>query len=124
LAVCVASKDDSTALQVLAQVRLWIHGAPCVSAYRSIIEKSRLGALHCVSLLAQVSGFMVDTGFGYPAMIEGLGKVCGEIYEIDEETLLSINALEAYYGPGDPSNLHERVETASYTDPSEVKVMT
>jgi gamma-glutamylcyclotransferase (GGCT)/AIG2-like uncharacterized protein YtfP/cation transport regulator ChaC len=83
-----------------------------------------LGAPHCVSLLAQVSGFMVDTGFGYPAMIEGSGKVCGEIYEIDEETLLRIDALEAYYGPGDPRNLYERVETAAYTDQGEVKVMT
>jgi len=83
-----------------------------------------LGVSHCVSLLAQVSGSMVDTGFGYPAMMEGSGKVCGEIYEIDEEMLLRIDALEEYYGPGDPRNLYERVETTAYTDQGEVKVLT
>jgi gamma-glutamylcyclotransferase (GGCT)/AIG2-like uncharacterized protein YtfP/cation transport regulator ChaC len=82
-----------------------------------------LGNSPCVSMLAQVNGIMVDTGYGYPAMTQGTDKVCGEIYEIDAETLLLIDGLEGFNGPGDSRNLFERVATTAYTDRGEVQVL-
>ena len=64
---------------------------------------------------ARVRGTLYDTGEGYPALIleegGGAGLVAGEIYAVDELTLAALDALEDYFGPGDPRNLYERVET-------------
>jgi len=75
----------------------------------------------CLSLSAHVSGTMLDTGLGYPAVTEGSGKVWGEMYEVDDDTLKRIDELEDYYGPGDPRNLYERVKTAALTDRGQVQ---
>ncbi|HZG85696.1 gamma-glutamylcyclotransferase family protein [Paenibacillus sp.] len=54
---------------------------------------------------------LVDTGRGYPAMLlGGAGAVAGEVYEIDERTLRSLDELEDYYGEGDRRNEYERIE--------------
>jgi gamma-glutamylcyclotransferase (GGCT)/AIG2-like uncharacterized protein YtfP len=82
-----------------------------------------LGSSRLVSLLARASGSLVDTGFGYPAMTEGAGFVWGEIYEADDATLSRIDELEDYFGPGDPRNLYERVETDVCTERGTVKAM-
>lgn len=87
--------------------------------YHGWLEKAR-----GLSFLAQVTGSLADTGYGYPAMMKGEGKVSGEIYEIDEDTLRRVDDLEDYYGPGDSRNLYERVETVAYTDRGEMTVWT
>ncbi|MGG4032880.1 gamma-glutamylcyclotransferase [Paenibacillus cisolokensis] len=83
-----------------------------------LLEGSR-----CAVPEACIEGTLVDTGYGYPAVRQGTGRVYGEIYEIDEETLRRIDALEDYYGPGDPRNLYERVQTTAGTDRGDIPVL-
>lgn len=47
-------------------------------------------------------------GVIYPALIEGEGRVIGEIYEVSEEVANAIDELESYV-EGDPSNEYNRV---------------
>jgi len=61
---------------------------------------------------AVARGALYDTRRGYPALLahaECVGTVLGEIYEIDESTLRSLDELEDFYGPGDPRNEYERI---------------
>ena len=68
-----------------------------------------------LSAEARVRGALYDTGEGYPALVldENDGTVAGEIYAVDRRTLRLLDELEDYFGPGDPRNLYERVETAA-----------
>ncbi len=50
------------------------------------------------------------------------GAVCGEIYEVDEATLRSLDELEDYYGPNDPRNEYERVKVVAKTNQGDVSV--
>jgi gamma-glutamylcyclotransferase (GGCT)/AIG2-like uncharacterized protein YtfP len=36
--------------------------------------------------------------------------VLGEVYEVDQSRLRMLDRLEGYQGPGDPSNLYERID--------------
>jgi len=101
------------------EYRLFVYG----TLRRGEINHGRLGSSRCESLLAWVEGSLVDTGRGYPAMTGEPGRVCGEIYRVDGATLANIDDLEDYYGPGDPRNLYERVETTARTDRGEVRVL-
>ena len=82
-----------------------------------------LGASRLVASPARVRGVLVDTGHGYPAMRDGEGEVCGEIYAVDDETLARIDELEDYYGPGDPRNLYERVTRTARTGEGDMDVL-
>jgi len=82
-----------------------------------------LGASRLVASPAWVRGVLADTGRGYPAMRDGEGEVCGEIYAVDDETLSRIDKLEDYYGPGDPRNLYERVTRRARTGRGETDVL-
>ena len=58
---------------------------------------------------AATNGFLVDTGNGYPALVETGDKVTyGEVYQIEESDLPSLDELEGYSGPGNLTNLYER----------------
>jgi gamma-glutamylcyclotransferase (GGCT)/AIG2-like uncharacterized protein YtfP len=60
---------------------------------------------------ATVDGTLYDVGCGYPALVlTGTGEVYGEVYEVSEEVLRSLDSLEGYYGVGDPGNYYDRVE--------------
>jgi gamma-glutamylcyclotransferase (GGCT)/AIG2-like uncharacterized protein YtfP/cation transport regulator ChaC len=70
-----------------------------------------------VASTAYTKGRLVDTGYGYPAMIADKdGIVIGELYEVDDGGLLRLDELEDYYGPGHPQNLYERTWIEVQTD--------
>lgn len=49
-------------------------------------------------------------GVVYPALIEGNGRVLGEIMEIEgEEILKELDELETYLGEGNPDNEYDKV---------------
>ena len=49
-------------------------------------------------------------GVVYPALIEGNGRVLGEIMEIEGEEILSeLDELETYYGEGNIDNEYDKV---------------
>ena len=65
---------------------------------------------HAVQLekTCYTSGRLVDTGNGYPALVENSPETTiGELYEIDDDLLHEINYLEGYRGEGE-NNLYER----------------
>lgn len=69
---------------------------------------------------AWVRGWLFDLG-PYPAMVEGTGWVKGELVELMDcnEALKKLDELEDYFGPGNPHNLYERIETIAWTDEGE-----
>ncbi|WCK55160.1 gamma-glutamylcyclotransferase [Aneurinibacillus sp. Ricciae_BoGa-3] len=70
-----------------------------------------------VALSARMNGRLVDTGYGYPALIQNPEcRVNGEVYAVDDETMLHLDRLEGYYGPGDCRNHYERVNIPIETD--------
>lgn len=72
-----------------------------------------------VSLSAVTGGRLVDTGFGYPALVredEADTQVRGELYEVEDGTLRELDRLEDYYGPGDRRNEYERVRVQVETE--------
>ncbi|MBU9713431.1 gamma-glutamylcyclotransferase family protein [Evansella tamaricis] len=57
---------------------------------------------------AWTTGTLYDTGLGYPALLEkGTDHIYGEIYEVDDEVLASLDVLEGYEVDGS-ENLYER----------------
>ncbi|WP_349409764.1 gamma-glutamylcyclotransferase family protein [Pseudalkalibacillus sp. SCS-8] len=61
-----------------------------------------------VSDQAWIGGKLFDTGLGYPALsLQQFGKVYGELYEVDDEMLKSLDLLEGYT-VGRQDNLYER----------------
>ena len=83
---------------------------------------------------ARVRGALYDTGCGYPALVleEGAaedsgagpaGPVAGEVYAVDGRMLAELDALEDYWGPGDPRNLYERVEAAVSVPGGEMRAL-
>ncbi|AOM83762.1 gamma-glutamylcyclotransferase family protein [Salisediminibacterium beveridgei] len=70
------------------------------------------GLLASASLVeerAVTNGFLVDTGNGYPALVESeTEKTFGELYQIVESDLPNLDELEGYTSPGHLSNLYER----------------
>ncbi|MDQ8733983.1 gamma-glutamylcyclotransferase [Paenibacillus sp. LHD-38] len=70
-----------------------------------------------VASIAYAKGCLVDTGFGFPAMIPTTDKsVTGELYEVNLENLIRLDRLEGYYGPGDSRNHYERTRIDVKTD--------
>lgn len=51
---------------------------------------------------------------GYPVLLEGSGRVQGELVELTDETaaLHILDLLEEFYGPDQPENVYERRLTA------------
>jgi gamma-glutamylcyclotransferase (GGCT)/AIG2-like uncharacterized protein YtfP len=63
---------------------------------------------HKLSRQAYLEGRLQDTGNGYPGLVEDPTAVCcGELYEINEETLRKLDYLEGYQR-GRQNNLYER----------------
>lgn len=80
-----------------------------------------LDSAKLLSVKSWTYGKLYDTGFGYPAMIEDRSKkVIGELYEINEELLASLDQLEDYMGPG-KDNLYERIIKTIFTEDGEVE---
>ncbi|MBY9079039.1 gamma-glutamylcyclotransferase [Paenibacillus sp. HN-1] len=68
-----------------------------------------------------MEGAIVDTGLGYPALLEvNGGMVAGEVYEVTDEVLAALDELEDYYGPGADNNEYERVRTQVQTDRGQI----
>ncbi|HLO11847.1 MAG TPA: gamma-glutamylcyclotransferase [Pseudoneobacillus sp.] len=66
-------------------------------------------------------GELFDTGRGYPMMKPTANKkVYGEVYEVSEKELASLDQLENYE-VGSKNNLYERVVQTIYTDRGEVQ---
>ncbi|HLQ71746.1 MAG TPA: gamma-glutamylcyclotransferase [Bacillota bacterium] len=79
-----------------------------------------LSNVTCIHENAWVYGTLYDTGRGYPAMFfddsaEVSTEVYGEIYEVNEDVLKTIDELEGYTYNGS-DNLYERVTVSVYID--------
>ena len=55
----------------------------------------------------------------YPAIVEGDSKVYGELYEVDEKTLATLDSLEDYV-PGRFDNEYDKVLTEIFDETGEV----
>ncbi|TKC19376.1 gamma-glutamylcyclotransferase [Robertmurraya kyonggiensis] len=70
----------------------------------------------CLAEQAWTFGELFDTGRGYPVMKSSAQqKVYGEIYEIDNATLLKLDILEDYE-EGRDDNEYDRITTDVFTD--------
>ncbi|MGM0845290.1 MAG: gamma-glutamylcyclotransferase [Bacillota bacterium] len=85
--------------------------------YHYYLEDSKL-----VSEQAWIKGELYDTGEGYPALKEGNDRIFGEIYEINQAVLESVDDLEDYKENSD-SNLYLRQVADAQTDKGEVDVI-
>lgn len=73
-------------------------------ANHGLLEKA-----YRVEARAVTNGFLVDTGSGYPALVESeTEKTFGELYQILESALPDLDQLEGYTSPGHLNNLYER----------------
>lgn len=52
---------------------------------------------------------MLDLGY-FPGIVKGEGKVMGEVYEVDDNTLIRLNRLEGYREMAPESGLYNRME--------------
>lgn len=67
-----------------------------------------------------VNGLLYHLPQGYPALIEGNGKVYGEIYLIEDENVIKrLDMLEGYKGQDNPCNLYDKIITKVYTQNEE-----
>lgn len=70
----------------------------------------------CVAEQAWVYGELFERDLGYPVMRSSVEqRVYGELYSVDEETLMKLDILEDYQA-GRTNNLYERVEVSVHTD--------
>lgn len=70
----------------------------------------------CVAQQGRVSGRLLDTGKGFPAMVrERRHTVFGELYRVPLETLHELDILEGYEGEKG-RNHYERIRCKVYTD--------
>lgn len=80
---------------------------------------SRFGVLadcKCLHEVAFVAGFeMLDLG-GFPGIVPGNGKIVGEIYEVDEDTLSRLDSIEGYREDDPKHSLYIRQEVDAYYD--------
>ncbi|RPF52243.1 gamma-glutamylcyclotransferase [Aquisalibacillus elongatus] len=69
-----------------------------------------------ISEQSWTEGFLIDTGYDYPAMvIDSDNLVYGEVYEIDSETLAKVDALEGYKDDSE-HNHYMRSKRMIYSD--------
>jgi len=55
-----------------------------------------------------IDGFdMLHIG-GFPGLVPGCGRIRGEVYQIDERLLQTLDSIEGYYEEGDKNNLYNR----------------
>ncbi|WP_335870800.1 gamma-glutamylcyclotransferase [Bacillus sp. 2205SS5-2] len=73
-----------------------------------------------VSNQAWVIGTLYDTGKGYPTLSNGKQRVYGEVYEVNNEIIARIDALEGYHSEN-RHNLFERSNMSIHTDEKRVK---
>ncbi|WP_028612310.1 gamma-glutamylcyclotransferase family protein [Paenibacillus harenae] len=85
---------------------------------------SLLAPATCLAMTARMKGCLIDTGDGYPGLLEEDGEVIGELYEVSDAELGKLDELEDYFGPDDPGNLYNRVEVDVCTDRGSVKAWT
>ncbi len=66
---------------------------------------------------ATIEGLLFDLPYGYPAVIEGKGKVVGELFAFEnhQEALCILDELEGFHGPG-KENEYERIEAMATLD--------
>lgn len=70
----------------------------------------------CISAQCWTPGKLVDTGSGYPAMVEdACGMVYGELYEVTGEQLKELDWLEGYTGEAG-TNHYDRIIQTVHTD--------
>ncbi|MGM7700339.1 gamma-glutamylcyclotransferase family protein [Pseudalkalibacillus sp. Hm43] len=68
-----------------------------------------LNGARCVAENAWIKGTLYDTGLGYPALsLSPHGKVHGEIFEVDDIGLQTLDQLEGFVADRE-SNLYERM---------------
>ena len=67
-----------------------------------------------------ITGLLYDLG-PYPAVVHGVGKVCGEVFEVNATVLAALDAIEAFY-PDAPADKSEyiREEVVVQMDDAEV----
>ncbi|CAM4178618.1 gamma-glutamylcyclotransferase [Paenibacillus alkaliterrae] len=78
----------------------------------------------CLATAARIQGGLVDTGHGYPGLLKMEGEVTGELYEVSESQLASMDELEDFFGNENPDNLYNRFEVEVYTDRGSIKAWT
>lgn len=82
---------------------------------------SLLKNARCVSRQCWTNGILYDTGFGYPALLTSANnRVYGEVYEVSDQQLKSLDVLEGYEGKG-KENLYERTTQVVHTDFDTIK---
>src|SRR5699024_11269829 len=57
--------------------------------YHLLLAESKVEALQ-----AWTKGELIDTGWGYPGLMEGEDRVYGELYRVDEKTLARLRSEE------------------------------
>jgi len=73
----------------------------------------------CVAEQAWTAGLLFDTGLGYPALQQNhLSRVYGVLYEINNEQLEKLDAIEGYSEKGN-NNFHNRITQTIFTDRGE-----
>jgi len=105
-------------------IRVFVYG----TLLRGQSNHGYISAARLAAEQASVEGRLYDTGNGYPALRIGIagegGRVYGELYDVNEEALAALDALEDYYGPGDRRNEYERVRVEVRTDRGSVSSWT
>ena len=86
-----------------------------------------LNGARCVALNCWTNGKLYDPNLGYPFLAQSeCDQVFGELYQVDDEQLASLDQLEDYEGPG-KNNLYDRnvqtIHTAGGTHQAFVYVL-
>ena len=101
-----------------AKQRVFVYGSlRRGERYHLLLAESKVEALQ-----AWTKGELIDTGWGYPGLMEGEDRVYGELYRVDEKTLARLDHLEGYQSdaPVKPGG-YRRVRRRIYTDRGPVK---
>lgn len=81
-----------------------------------------LAGARIIATQCWTEGELWDTGLGYPAMVNvKKGRVYGEIYQVTEEQLKSLDELEEFNGEGNKNNYYERILKTVCIDRGEVR---
>jgi gamma-glutamylcyclotransferase (GGCT)/AIG2-like uncharacterized protein YtfP len=86
-------------------------------------EGNHEGFLSDAKLVAEqcwTYGQLYDTGYGFPALIAGDGRVYGECYSVSDDELQALDRLEGYRGAGQ-DNHYDRVQQTIFTDSGSLK---
>ncbi len=78
---------------------------------------SRFGVLdesRCVAEVAFADGFQMLHLGGFPGIVPGDGRIVGEIYEIDDDTLALLDGIEGYHEDDPKRSLYLRQEIDAF----------